>query len=65
VKKFQAFQNDTQSIEVSGITFENGKDSINMYGDVNFTPSMSAKEIDDLIEILNEIKNSLNTTKEK
>lgn len=63
MEDFKVFENDTQSISVGpadGITFENSKESINMYGDIEITQETTVEEIDALINILNKIKAHLN-----
>ena len=59
---FKPFDNDSQSITVgpgNGVTFENGKDSIVVYGDYEIDKTTIPKEIDDLIEMLESIKKEL------
>lgn len=63
---FKPFENDTQSTTIGpdeGLTFENGTESISIYGDFQITKDTSGEDIDKLIEILNDIKNSLNPNK--
>lgn len=60
---FAPFKNDSQSITIgqgNGLTFENGTDSIKIYGDTEITPKSSAKDIDELIAVLQGIKQALN-----
>lgn len=59
---FKPFENDSQSTTVGpgdGVTFENGKDSINVYGDYEITKKTKPEEIDELIAMLNNIKEAL------
>jgi hypothetical protein len=59
---FAPFKNDSQSLTVgagNGLTFENGTDSIKIYGDTEITPKSSAKDIDEMIALLQAIKQGL------
>lgn len=59
---FKPFENDSQSTTVGpgdGVTFENGKDSISVYGDYEITKTTKPEEIDELIAMLNSIKSAL------
>lgn len=59
---FKPFENDSQSTTVgpgNGVTFENGKESITVYGDYEIDKTTTPKEIDDLIEMLENIKKEL------
>lgn len=64
-KPFMPFENDTQSITVGEMTFENGTEEIIAYGDFTITPKTPAQELEDLIQILTTIKNSLKIAPQK
>ena len=62
MNNFKPFQNETQSTTVGpseGITFENKGEEINMYGDLTINQHTDPKEIEEIISLLNHIKNSL------
>lgn len=57
---FLPFQNDTQTTNVGpgdGLTFENGTDSIVIYGNVEISKDTPQSQLDSLINILQNIKN--------
>lgn len=56
--KFAPFENDSQSLNLGDdMTFENGTDKINMYGDFSISvDSSSLKTVNDLIATLTDIK---------
>lgn len=62
-QNFQPFGNDTQSISAGpgeGLTFENGQESIIVYGDLDIERSaQSRKGLNDLIELLSKVRDSL------
>ena len=62
IEKFKPFENNTQSIEVGpnpGLTFENGKEEITVYGDLTITKETKAKDLDSLIVLLQKIQAQL------
>lgn len=62
---FKPFENDSQSITVgpsNGLTFENGKDKINVYGDFEIKKN-DVQQLNEMIQLLTEIKNSMENTK--
>lgn len=59
---FKPFENDSQSITIgngNGITFENGKDEIVVYGDTTISKNTAPEVLDNLIEILSGIKQQI------
>lgn len=65
---FKPFENDTQSKIVGpdeGLTFENGNDSIVVYGDFNINKDDSPEKIDEIINILQSIKEKLSLKPKK
>lgn len=65
MNNFKPFDNDSQSVTVgpdNGVTFENGKDSIVVYGDYTISKNTDPKEIDNIIQMLNLIKENLINT---
>jgi hypothetical protein len=67
MSEFKPFDNDSQSITIgkgNGITFENGKDEITIYGDTSINKNSDPNTIDILLEILTEIKANLTQTKD-
>jgi hypothetical protein len=59
--KFLPFENDSQSLNLGDdMTFENGTDSIHMYGDFSISQNAaSLKTVNDLISTLTDIKASI------
>lgn len=68
MNKFKPFENDTQSLTIgtgNGITFENGQDKIVVYGDTTIDKNIDPIVIDNLIQVLLEIKQELIPKKEQ
>lgn len=62
MNNFKPFKNDTQSSTVgpeNGLTFENKGQEINIYGDITINQHTNPEEIEEIISLLNHIKNSL------
>lgn len=62
MSEFMPFENDVQSTNVGpgeGLTFENGIDEINIYGDFSIDKNTNVEEINSLIEVFDKIKNQL------
>lgn len=59
--KFLPFENDSQSLNLGdNMTFENGTDKINMYGDFSISvDQQSLKTVNDLLATLTDIKTAL------
>ena len=56
------FENDSQSTTVgpdNGLTFENGTEQINVYGDLTIDKNSNPADIDSLIDVLQIIKKHL------
>ncbi len=62
MNEFKPFENDSQSVTIgsgNGITFENGKNEIIIYGDTTINKNSDPATIDNLIELLTGIKENL------
>lgn len=60
--EFDPFGNDSQSKSVGpagGLTFENGTDAINVYGDLTIKADSKPEDLDNLIETLQTIRKKL------
>jgi hypothetical protein len=68
MNKFMPFKNDSQSVSIgnsNGLTFENGTEEISIYGDITISKKTDPETLDKLIDLLTDIKSSLEITNNK
>lgn len=66
--QFKPFENDSQSISLgngNGLTFENGTEEIAIYGDITISKKTNPETLDNLINLLSDIKSSIEMTQNK